>query len=69
MYLSDSFTTNLVPYISQTFNNVEYIWDFNFPKYEDSLIKSEPDIVIIEIVERAIDRLSNEIHFKFKERN
>lgn len=53
----DSFTSAMEPYISETFGDVEYIWDHNFNNYQNKIITEKPDIVIHEIVERYIDVL------------
>jgi len=55
----DSFTSAMTPYISETFGNVEYVWDHNFNNFQDKIIKEKPDIVIHEIVERYIGVLQN----------
>lgn len=53
----DSFTSAMEPYISESFGDVEYIWDHNFNNYQNKIITEKPDIVIHEIVERYIDVL------------
>ncbi|MDR3260105.1 MAG: hypothetical protein LBT51_10900 [Fusobacteriaceae bacterium] len=53
----DSFIESMIPYISETFSEVEYIWDHNFNSYQKKIIKEKPDIVIHEMVERSIDVL------------
>lgn len=53
----DSFTEAMLPYLSETFGEVEYIWSHDFNSYQDKIKGYKPDIVIHEIVERAIDVL------------
>lgn len=48
----DSFASSMIPYISETFNNCIYIWDFNIRNNISKVEYYKPDIVIIEIVER-----------------
>lgn len=51
----DSFTTALIPFFNQTFGECTYIWSHDFDK---ELIQQEkPDIVIMEYVERYIERM------------
>ena len=53
----DSFTEAMLPYLSETFGEVEYIWNHNFNSYQDKIREYKPDIVIHEMVERYIDVL------------
>ncbi|MBM6823124.1 hypothetical protein H5986_10705 [Fusobacterium mortiferum] len=53
----DSFTDAMLPYLSETFGEVEYIWNHNFNSYQDKIREYKPDIVIHEVVERYIDVL------------
>ena len=46
----DSFTVNLIPYLSESFKNSKYIWKYDVDKDEIS----DKDIVIIETVERYL---------------
>lgn len=46
----DSFTTNLIPYISNTFSSVKYIWGYSVQTSEID----KADIIILEIIERFI---------------
>ena len=55
----DSFTISMIPFISNTFGNVSYYWDYNVMK---NAIK-DADIVILEIVERELCSLPWK-HFK-----
>ncbi|MNZ77556.1 hypothetical protein D3C78_961030 [compost metagenome] len=51
----DSFTVDMIPYLSQHFKRSVYIWNHNF---DASIIKEEnPDIVIHALVERFLDQL------------
>lgn len=61
----DSFTTALVPYISETFGEVEYIWDndMNSPKNQEKIKSFKPDIVIQETVSRYVHVLSKDTPF------
>lgn len=49
----DSFSINLLPYLNQTFGECTYIWSNRFDK--DLILKEQPDIVILENVERYLD--------------
>lgn len=53
----DSFTISMVPYISQTFGEVNYIWSHNLNEFENLINDYKPDIVIYESVERYIENL------------
>lgn len=55
----DSFTSSLVPYLSETFGDVEYIWNHNFNNFQEKIEKYNPDIVIHEMVERYVTNLKN----------
>lgn len=50
----DSFCRNLMPYLSTMFSDTEYIWkkidDFD----KDYILKSKPDIIIFEALERML---------------
>jgi len=51
----DSFCTNLIPYLSESFNKIIYIWSPYKKEIMEQIIKvSKPDIVIEEITERLI---------------
>ena len=63
----DSFTISLVPYISETFGEVNYVWKQDINEFEDLINSYKPDIVIFEMVERYIDILK--IDFILKEEN
>ncbi len=54
----DSFSQHLIPYLSEDFRRIVFVWKFDF---NAELIESEkPDIVILECVERYIHMLSLE---------
>jgi hypothetical protein len=53
----DSFSSNLLPYLSESFGEVIYIWDHNMNRYTDLIEKEKPDIVIHEMVSRYADSL------------
>lgn len=53
----DSFSSNLLPYLSESFGEVIYIWDHNMNKYTELIEKEKPDIVIHEMVSRYADSL------------
>lgn len=57
----DSFTIALLPYLSQTFGDVEYIWSHNMNAYADYIVEKKPDIVIFEMVERYTHSLAENI--------
>lgn len=48
----DSFSEALIPYLSETFGRVEYVWDHSFNLYQDKIMQESPDIVIHEVVSR-----------------
>jgi alginate O-acetyltransferase complex protein AlgJ len=48
----DSFATALLPYISNTFGEVNYFWRHDFMHDQDKINLAKPDIVILEMVER-----------------
>ncbi|MDR2427467.1 MAG: hypothetical protein LBD19_00765 [Endomicrobium sp.] len=49
----DSFSTNLFPYLGNTFGEILAFW--RYPTKEDlEILKDTGDIVIIEVVERSI---------------
>ncbi len=50
----DSFSSALIPFLNESFNQTTYIWSHKFDK---ELIKKEkPDIVVIEYTERYLER-------------
>ncbi|WP_256759524.1 hypothetical protein [Cohnella sp. WQ 127256] len=51
----DSFTVNMIPYLSRNFKRSVHVWNHNF---DTNIIKEEhPDVVIHELVERFLDQL------------
>lgn len=50
----DSFFSALVPFVSQSLGDTEYIWSYDFSKNLKKIIDDKPQIVIIEMVERSI---------------
>jgi alginate O-acetyltransferase complex protein AlgJ len=48
----DSFTISLLPFLSSSFNNCEYIWSSDIKSNLSIVEANKPNIVIIEIVER-----------------
>ncbi|MCI7223515.1 MULTISPECIES: alginate O-acetyltransferase AlgX-related protein [Fusobacterium] len=54
LILRDSFMTDMHPYISQTFGEVNYIWTHDFNSFQKLIEEYNPDIIIQEIVERYI---------------
>lgn len=50
----DSFTMAMLPYLSQTFGEVEYIWRHDFNNFQKKIKEFKPDIIIHEMVERYI---------------
>jgi hypothetical protein len=62
----DSFTNSMVPYISQTFGEVSYIWSHDLNQFENIVNDYKPDIVIYESVERYIENLKNDFYLKEK---
>ena len=55
----DSFSSALVPFLSQQFGHVEYAWTRQFFKNYPSIQEKKPDIVIDEVVERLSQGLVN----------
>ena len=51
----DSFSSALIPFLNHTFGETTFIWSHNFDK--DLILKEKPDIVIMEYVERYIERM------------
>ncbi len=66
--LRDSFTTALLPYISESAGKVFYLWDFNINNHQDLILKEKPDVVILEVVERYLDNLLTEPTITQKEK-
>ena len=50
----DSFGNAITSYLSETFGEVEYIWNYNFNDFQDKIKEFKPDIIIFEMVERNI---------------
>lgn len=59
----DSFAANMIPYLSEHFQKSTFIWSAT-PYSVDTVKKDKPDIVILELTERELWRLTNEL---FKE--
>ena len=57
----DSFSSNLIPYLSSTFGEVVYVWDHDLGKYADLIRKEKPDIVLHEMVSRYAQVLLQEM--------
>lgn len=55
----DSFTENLLPFFSQQFGHVEYLWTRDFFRNAAAVREKKPDIVIEEVVERYVQDLVN----------
>lgn len=58
----DSFTSNMWTYLSETFGEVIYLWNYHgrdkeLEYYQDMLLKEKPDIVIHEMVSRSANVL------------
>lgn len=58
----DSYTIALIPYISESFAAVDYMWSRKFGKYTGEIIKAKPDIVVEQMVERYIPVLVSNIN-------
>lgn len=56
----DSFSTALLPYLSETFGEVVYIWDHHLNLYSSLVRDEKPQIVIHEMVSRLADSLLKE---------
>ena len=57
LVLGDSFSAIMVPYISDTFGEVEYIYTYDFNEFKEKIITEKPDIVIQQMLELHIMRL------------
>ena len=51
----DSFSGTLKPFINHTFRETTFIWSHKFDK--DLVLKEKPDLVIMEYIERYLERL------------
>lgn len=58
--LRDSFATALMPYLSLTFKNSDFVWRYNITKKDLDFIKQNVDIVILENVERYTPVIFNQ---------
>ncbi len=56
LVLRDSFTNDMIPFISESFGYVHYLWYRTVPDMQDYIIENKPDIVIEEALECLIDR-------------
>jgi hypothetical protein len=55
VFLCDSFTTQMYPFLSEHFRRVVYLWQMAFPTFETQFLERErPDVVIQEMVERKL---------------
>lgn len=54
LVISDSFSEALYPYLNSQFSETNYIHITEF--YPDSIAKTNPDVVILQVVERYLDR-------------
>jgi alginate O-acetyltransferase complex protein AlgJ len=50
----DSFAHQLIPFLSETFARIVYIWDWDLHFYPDVIEKEKPRIVIDEMAERSL---------------
>lgn len=50
----DSFTNNMIPYLTKEFSESAFNWSRYFDK--ELIEKEKPDVVVIEVVERAVDQ-------------
>jgi hypothetical protein len=57
LVIRDSFTIALLPFISETFGEVEYIGGRTIYPFQKKILEFKPDIVILEILERHIPGL------------
>jgi hypothetical protein len=48
----DSFASNLIPFLSEHFARIRYVWDYNFD--HGLILRERPDVVIQEMVERSL---------------
>ena len=51
----DSFGRELTQFLAGSFGTSTYIWNYKIDK--ETLLKEKPDLIIIEVVERSIERL------------
>ena len=50
----DSFAHQLIPFLSETFARIVYIWDWDLHFYPDVMEKEKPRVVIDEMAERSL---------------
>jgi alginate O-acetyltransferase complex protein AlgJ len=56
LFFRDSFSTELIPYLKESFGEVVLIWDY---KFDTTVVSREkPDIVVYQVVGRNIDAVS-----------
>lgn len=55
----DSFFSALVPYVSTQFSEAAYEWKMFGKKEKTRILEEKPDIIIWEVVERYMDRISD----------
>jgi hypothetical protein len=51
----DSFSWQLIPFLSESFRSVVYVWTFDF--LPELIEREQPDVVILECVERYLNAL------------
>ncbi len=59
IFFHDSFSGYLLPYISNSFGNIETRWRYNITQSDLEYIKNNTDIVILEVVERYLPQLTH----------
>jgi hypothetical protein len=53
--IRDSFTVNMLPFLSESFKQCTYVWTSKFDK--KAVLDEEPDVVVYEVVERYLQNL------------
>lgn len=55
----DSFSNALIPYLSESFHEVLYIWSHDLDPYAELIEQEKPNIVVHEIVSRYVEAMAN----------
>lgn len=54
VFLRDSFVQSMIPYISESFREVDYIWSSDIDANFNRIVSEKPDIVVMEVAERRV---------------
>ncbi|MDT8719368.1 hypothetical protein IAI10_22195 [Clostridium sp. 19966] len=55
--IRDSFTTSMMPYLSESFSKLTYEQEWQYSLNKQFIDEDRPDVVIFEVVERNINKL------------